>query len=500
MKKTFLILIGTFIFFGCARKTTVTVYHIGDMRGFYWARQNGGNAPVGGYAVLKNILSQERHPYLLLSAGNWFLGTPEGVYQQGRSSVELMNMVKVDASAIGSMDFYFGEQSLETILKQAKFKVLGANVHKKGTSKNADFVLPYVIREFGDTKVGIFGLTGRYLNTNILRRKLKTIELKEEISTASNAVKELKKQGANFIIALAQMGIGSDKVSSANDCKLLARQVEGIDLIISGGNDTYMQTPLKIGRTLIVQSGTGLRKAGRLELELNAFTGKLAGFNYKLIDLDSSKFKQDATVLNFVNSLRRKTDAVYNKKIAFSEETLSHGDGESDLGSWVCDCLRRWAKVSAVILDSDNLKGEIKQGEITHRNLYEILPYDASVIMVKVKGVDLKQLLEKNLLTPDKMFQVSGLQIYFDPAKNPGEKILEIYIDGKPLREDSIYRIAIADNMLYANEVFYSFEFANTYENMRNKLLWCMRKEKSIKIPAKNRWQKFKEEQKEEQI
>jgi 5'-nucleotidase len=468
---------------GCVRKKTIVIYHIGDVRGFYTAGES-----AGGYGALKQVLKAERNRYILLSTGNWFLGTPMGIYKKGQSSVELMNLAGVRASSLGSLDFSFGAKHLKKIVKKARFKLLGANIYHKKRKKPADFILPYTIEEINGIKIGIYRLTARHLDSHILNRNLGNLQIKNEVPIARKVVKELKNKGVDFIIALAQVGLDSGKFATDKDAKALAGQVDGIDLIISGGNDAKTQTPVKINDTLIVQPGIGLTHTGRLELEINSFTGRPIGFNYKLISLDEPRFKWDEEMLAFTNFLKRQVDKNFNRTIGYAQETISHRTGGSDLGNWVCDCLRRWAKVSAVILTSDNLKGSIKQGKVTHKTLYEIFPVDANVILVKIKGTDLKRALEKSLLHPPERLQISGMKVYFNPSGQADEKIEKIYIDEKPLEHDKIYRIAVSDNMLYGGDFYYSSEFANTHEGIRSKLLWCIWKEKNLKNPPGQRW------------
>lgn len=476
-------------FTGCARKKSFVIYHFGDVRGLYWARKHlSSGKKVGGYASLKNILNAEKKDYLLLSNGNWFLGTPEGSYGKGLYSADFMNMVRVDASSVGGMDFAFGTDNIHKISQKAKFAILACNLYDRKMKKPAKFTTPFVIKEINGIKTGIFGLMGRFSSARFLYNKMGRYEIKDEIESARKMVERLKSKGAIFIVALAQMETKS--ASESIDGESLAKQVEGIDVIICGGSAEEAKIPFKVENTLILKSAAHLTSVGRLELEINSFTGKLAGYNYKSIDLDAEKSEEDQKILNSVNLLRYNTNKAFGKKIAFAPQILKNNGGRSDLANWICDCLRRWAKVSAVIINCKNLKNSIPAGDVSRRTFYDIFPFDSKIVFVKIKGSDLKQTLEKSI-PPDDL-QVSGLEIYFDPTKPAGEKIVKVYVEGLKLEENKIYKIAIADNMLYENEIFYSLEFANTYESIRDKLLWCAWKENVLKIPTSTRWIEIK--------
>jgi 2',3'-cyclic-nucleotide 2'-phosphodiesterase (5'-nucleotidase family) len=486
-KNNFLWLLAVFIFLlsACARKKSFVIYYFGDVKGFYGTRHDDTSGrKMGGYEVLKNMLKAEKSNYLLLSNGNWFSGTPEGVYKNGKFSVDLMNLAGVDAAGIDETDFSFGVKSLKSIIENAKFHVLASNLYDKKKKKSAEFVSPFFVKEINEVKVGIFALTGRFLSTSFLRRKLGKYELTGEINSARRAVEKLKKKGASFIIALMQGGKAADDTSFDAGAVSLARQVEGIDLIILAGNKSGTKVPLKAGNTLIVRSGKHLLDVGRLEPEFNSFTGKLTGYGYRRVDLDPQKFGRNKEISLFIDSLRRKTDNAFAGQVAFAP----HAQGRSDMGNWVCDCIRRWAKVSAVLLEPENIKSGIGAGKVTKRDLYKIIPYNSNIVFVKIRGADLKKALEKDISSSADRFKTSGLKVYFDPNAHPGEKIKSIYVGGVALRENKIYKIAVSDNMLYGRNFYYSFEFANTYENIRYKLLWCMRKEKVLRIANRDRW------------
>src|SRR5690606_21411270 len=74
------------------------------------------------------------------------------------------------------------------------------------------------------------------------------------------------------------------------------------------------------------------------------------------------------------------------------------------------------------------------------------LPFDSSTVTVTVTGRELREALENGVsLVPGlagRFLQVSGLAFRYDPAAEPGRRIREIEVGGRPLEEARRYSVA----------------------------------------------------------
>ena len=169
------------------------------------------------------MVKQERQAsshLLLLDAGDSLFGDRLlGQQTQGKGVVEAMNLLGYDAMALGGGDMRLGLDTLRQRMAEAEFPFISANVVLSGTETL--FTEPYTIKEMGDHKVAIIGLT-ELGAADVVQG---TVTVLNPIETARRYVAEVSSK-ASIIIVLSHMGVEEDMK--------LAGEVEGIDLIVSG--------------------------------------------------------------------------------------------------------------------------------------------------------------------------------------------------------------------------------------------------------------------------
>lgn len=464
---------------GCNNNTEVVIYHTADAHGAYWPRKlPGGDLPGGGYAVLKTLLNSEKAPYLLLGGGDWFMGTPEAQFSHSYSAVSLMNDLGYTAVCPGDMDFSEGWQDLEAILTRAKFAALGANVYSTKTGRRVGFLAPYVIKEYRGIKIGIFGLVGQSVARNVPARGLAGIRIADPVEEAARLVPELRKKGCKLVLAVTSLGVNSYNQAGDPDDSILASRVPGISVILGGGAHVETEHPQKVGETYIVHSGALLAKAGRLSLSVNSYTGRITRCRFRLIPLDAQHYPPDETIARELDSIRAGVAKLLDRVIGRSGAELVHsGGGETPLGNWMTDCFARWLKTDIGLLNYSALHGAMPAGNVTSRALYDIYPYDDQMMLIKLRGEDLRGVLEAGLANAEGRLQISGLTVYYNPDGPAGGRITSVLVGGKPLEDNKIYHIAATDNMLAGGSGYgdlgRAVEFSNTRELARERAAWC---------------------------
>ncbi len=204
--------------------------------------------PMGGLDRKQNYLLSLKDDLLQLDAGNLLfssLDPPESLktqqIEQAKTLLKAHDLMKHDAAVPGTKDFAFGVKTFFDLVKKSKIQYLAANL----TYKNKHVFPPYKIfkkkNKDGKTiKIGVFGLLHPQLPWP------KSIHIKAPIESAKKIISELKKQNVDLIIALTHQGLENDKK--------LAQNTDGIDFIVGGGSEAFLQTPLKIKKTFILQS------------------------------------------------------------------------------------------------------------------------------------------------------------------------------------------------------------------------------------------------------
>lgn len=512
---------------GCTKTSTIVIYHTGDIGGWFWSRTSSAGdfagKRIGGFAALKKLVDSEKHPHLLLDAGNWLYGTPENIVLEGKAVVECMNKTGYDAAGVGHGEFALGYKALKRLTGQARFPVLGANIYHAGRNSRPSFLKPYVIKEIGGFKVGIFGLTAQKTSKPYLSTNMAGLRFASEANEAGEMVRKLKEKGAGIIIALVPENIP-------------AKEIPGVDIIIGKAlidGREHPDSPIRVGKTWIIPTpgspasanlfGMGspssqtegsrpalkssgsrspssqtegrLTHAGRIEMRVNSLSGRLYKLRSSSVLLDNAVLGQDLEILKLARFYRKKTATKLDRKIGQAPLALKRAQNqerESEIGNWVADCVRKWRKTDAALIDSVSIQSDINSGPVTMRTLYELVPFDSIVMRVKLRGNDLLRVLEDSVSKENGNLQISGIKVVFDPDR-AGRKIRSVFVGGKPISKNRIYRLAVPDFMLVGREgaggaLSNLVEFISTRRSIRGILKSCIRRRKVLRSPGLGRW------------
>ncbi len=227
---------------------------------------------------------------MLLDAGNTLFGNQPLVQQtQGKAVVEAMNLLGYDAMALGSEDFWLGLDVLRQRMEEAEFPILSANVVISGTDQL--FATPYVVKEIGDHRVAIIGLT----NEEAVQAAGGAIVVRNSLEALQGLMDEVSKQ-ADVIIVLSHVGTEVDLQ--------IANEVKGIDLIVGGKSQDVLDPPLWIetSRTVIAQAGHQGQQIGVVRLEIDS-QGKVAGHQGQVVLL-TDEFADDPEMRAFLDQYK----------------------------------------------------------------------------------------------------------------------------------------------------------------------------------------------------
>lgn len=153
---------------------------------------------------------------------------------------------------------------------------------------------------------------------------------------------------------------------------------------------------------------------------------------------------QDTSFVSELKPYKYQLDLIMNEVIGFAEVNMSAHKPESLLSNLSSDIYKKRASelmgedVDIAISNMGGLRTQIPMGPITVGRIYQLLPFENELVMLWIKGNDLKELTE--LFAKMGGQGVSGLQMGIRQG-NP-ENVL---INGKPLDINKIYSIATND-------------------------------------------------------
>lgn len=471
-----------------AEPLRLTVYHTNDIHGGMAARPASFHAEdaarrIGGFAALAALLRKDTGPKLLLDGGDWFQGTPEGTLTQGRAVVDAMNRVGYDAVVVGNHDFDIGQDRLRELIRMSSAAVLGANIYEAGTGARADYLRPFVLKDFGPARVGIFGLLSRNTPRLSFARNIRGLSFRREVDEARDMVRELRRRGATVIIAVTHMGFERGKGEPFVGDQTLAARVPGIDLIVGGHTHTFLDAPYRDRRnkTLVVQAGTGLSRVGEAVLELDPQTGRVLGSRWRARDLWLDETGEAQDLLALVQRYESEVGPALDVVVGTAAESLTRDRfAESTAGDWMTDCTREWAGTDLAFQNSGGIRADVPAGPVTLRRLFEIMPFDNAVVTMTLTGRQVRALLEQGVSGGAGLLQVSGLRFFYRGGAGPGGRVEEIWIGDRPAVSTAGYTAAAADFIVEGGDGYGVFAQAagkrSTETLLRDVLGWCARR------------------------
>lgn len=231
---------------------------------------NPEQADKGGYirrVSLIKELRQEHPDLLLLDCGDFSQGSVYYSLFQGEVEVRLMNLMRYDACTIGNHEFDCGMENMARLFRMARFPIVCANYDFTGTLCEG-LVKPYVIKECGDRRVGIFGLCPR-LEGLVSKVNCEGVVYHHPLEVAQKVVDELRnEQGCDFVVCLSHLGDGD-----GDECDpAIIRGTRGIDVVLGGHSHSYFEytkyLPNADGREIpLDHQGKNARFVGVLDFE-----------------------------------------------------------------------------------------------------------------------------------------------------------------------------------------------------------------------------------------
>ncbi|MDD5657085.1 MAG: bifunctional UDP-sugar hydrolase/5'-nucleotidase [Elusimicrobia bacterium] len=495
------ILLGLLLAFGtaCIQAGTfkVSILHTNDSHSWVMPRpaafyEPNPARPIGGAAVLAAYVKGVKGPKLVLDAGDWFQGTPEGAVDDGLALAPILNAVGYDAMAPGNHEFDYGQKNLLAMTRALSAPVLCANVYRADGTRLPG-LRPWLIKEVAGVKIGLFGLLIPRMKDLAFPEHIQGLAFRSPMEEAREVVAELRRQGATVVIALTHLGVEAPSGPAFEGDQTLAAGVPGIDLIVGGHSHTVLREPIRDAThgTLIVQAGSELTRVGLAVLEIDQDSKKVVSASARLVDLWPDEIGSDPGAAAAVGRLVDEVRRVYDAVIATAAVPLTRGGaGESSLGDWLTDCGRAWAGADLALQNGGGIRADIAAGPVTLRDLFGVMPFDNRMVKVTMRGRDVRGMLERGL-GGARVAQISGAKISFRRQAPAGRRLESVSVAGKPLDDGALYTVATVDYLAKGGDGYAAFEFAEAKEFsktlLRDVLAECARKQRLIQAPVPGR-------------
>ena len=409
---------------------------------------------MGGYAhiatLVKRVRAERPGRTLLLDGGDTLQGSATALWTDGEDMVQAINQLGVDVLS-PHWEFTFGIERVRKVFgdRDARGSFRGDFVAQNvmdiawGPPGEPAFH-PYVIREVGGVRLGILGQAFPYTPVSHPQRFVPNLSFgirDEQLQKYVDELRAAKKVDA--VVLLSHNGV-------AVDLKLATR-VRGIDVILGGHTHDGLPRPIRVGDTLVINSGAHGKFLSRLDLDIRG--GRVAGHRYKLLPVLADHIPADPQMDGLIRRLRAPYESKLAERLAVSGSLLyRRGNFNGTFDEIILDALLkhydaevafspgfRWG-VSVLPGDPITLEQVFSQTALTYPNTWSR----------EMTGAEIKAVMEDvadNLFNPDPyyrqggdMVRVGGVSYTIDPAAKMGQRIGDLHIGGKPMQADKRYR------------------------------------------------------------
>jgi 5'-nucleotidase / UDP-sugar diphosphatase len=446
----------------------VTLLITGGVGGQLLPTVEGEQSQGGAAETLGRWVAQEKHcagpvkpegqgacadaSTLVLATGDHWQGPPISSFFLGETTAAVMARMGYAASALGNHELDFGREQLLKNARTGGFPFLAANLKVKDEAMAKDMELPaFKVFDRKGLKVGVVGLTSPKTVTAAMAGRAEGLELVGFEEALASAVPQARSAGADMVVVLVDGCVSElqPTLEKNPDWKLA--------LVAGGRCPKPVET--QIGDTTLVSLGRGFGKYLRASVTFDPQKPageKVTKVETKLVDVEggSGAPAPDAETVKLITGFKEDLDKRLGERIGFTKTGLKQDSPQ--MGRWVAGATREVLKADAVVLNRKGLRAELPAGPITLGSIYSVLPFENSLLLIKVKGAE----LAGQLANPEAL--VSG----FTPAGKGKFKDAK----GKPLDPKKEYTVGTVEYLYFGGD---GFEFEKLApETMETGMSW----------------------------
>ena len=474
----------------------LTILGTSDMHGNIWGFSYEDNSETAnnGMARLYTYIQQvraENPNTILIDAGDDIQGTimTDDIYnktpEEPHPVITAMNYMGYDAMTLGNHEFNWGIPTMQTILSQAEFPVLAANV----TDADGELVTGagWTIVERDGVKVAIIGVvTPDVPIWDGGKEGIDEATYEAANVAVSAAIDEISEE-ADVIVVSAHMGMYAefDEENGSDSAQKILDDNPEIDVLQVAHNHVVVNE--KQGDTVIGGVRNGGRDIARFDLTLDA-DNNVVDATVEIVDMTDVTPSQEIRDIPLVAEAHQKTiDYIAGGTDESGEplpplgSTTAKFQPENEIrgipagrvmDTAVMDLINQiqlensGADVSAAALFKDT--SDLPEGDINYGNIFDIYKFDNTLYRVTVTGAELKAYMEWSAECynqweegdinisfdpeyPDYLYDMfAGVEYEIDLSKPKGERIQNVMFKGEPLQDDQTLTLAV-NNYRYSS-------------------------------------------------
>ncbi|MBT2268517.1 bifunctional metallophosphatase/5'-nucleotidase [Rhodococcus erythropolis] len=449
---------------------------------------DGSLTPAGGAAYLAAYVTQLRSQAtnsLLYSVGdNWGSSALESAMFDDEPTVELLNRMKIDASAIGNHELDKGLAEFRRMqsggcsavdactfspsFDGANFPLMAANMtYTNGTPAT----LPFTVNMVDGIPLGVIAISPANTSQIVTPGGIADLQFGDEVEAINRTADVLDFFGVKAITVLLHRGDEPAVEGGPNDCNvesgpardIALRASPKVDVIFTA--DSHQQYncefPDPAGNPrVVIQGASHGRIVSVADVTIDRNTREVvrdqtSAFN-QIVTHDISP---DPDIQALADRAWSEASESAQRPVGTITADLTRDrvpSGESTLGNLVADAQLAAGSTRGAQLALTNPGGMREDldfgtsGQVTYRQAYGVQPFGNSLEVLSVTGAVLKDALEQQFqigldgtATERILSPSAGFTYAMDRRAAPGSRISEMRLNGQDIAPDGVYSVVV---------------------------------------------------------
>lgn len=465
-----------------ANSKTITILGTSDLHGriYPWEYATASADDDAGFALVQTIVKQEKQKnpnVILIDNGDTLQDNMAEIFNNDpvHPMMEALNYMGYDVWELGNHEFNFGLDFLNKNIAAFKGATLAANIYKEDGTR---FVNGYKIIEKDGVRVAIVGLITPHIPLweAATPEHFKGLTFTDPVEEAKKVVKELE---GKYDVLIGTFHMGPDPEKIATDGALvIAEAVPQFNAILCGHAHSLFDTVVSSKGVKLIEPGRYGQAVSKIDVKVEK-----SGDAFKVVDvavknLSTKGLTPDAELLEKFKHVDEKSlaeaDKVVGEVTADFIKRVDYITGNEKITTMptaqvednavidlINDVQQHYAKAdisSAALFTNDS---NLKAGPFKKKDVSFIYKYDNTLMGVNITGKNLLAYMEwsagyYNQFKPGDLTisfnekvrgynydMFSGISYQIDISKPAGSRIVRPYINGQPLDENKVYKLAV---------------------------------------------------------
>ncbi|MGC9348602.1 MAG: bifunctional metallophosphatase/5'-nucleotidase [Anaerolineae bacterium] len=436
---------------------SLTILQVNDSHGYldlheemFFSGARGQRRAIGDYraaggwgrlaALIKAIRESKPGRVLAFDCGDTIHGTHAAVKSQGQALVPILNAVGFEAMT-AHWEFAYGPQRLKGIVDQLGYPMLAINCYDEATDELA--FDPYWVVEAAGLRVGVIGIAATIVDKVMPRSFSEGVYFTLGNEELPGYIDKLRTQEqVDLIVLISHLGFPQEMK--------LAREVDGIDVLLSGHTHNRIYRPAVVNDTIVIQSGCHGSFVGRLDLDIE--NGKVVDYRHHLIVVDED-VAPDPEVQQLVDATLKPYDHDLHRVVGQTVTPLNrYRVMECTMDNLLLQSLLEETGAQLAFSNGWRYGAPVSPGPVTLEDLWNIIPVNPPVSVCQLTGDELWTMMEENL---ERTFACNpydqmggyvkrsmGLNLYFKIENPYGSRINMLFVEGERVQPDDVYDVA----------------------------------------------------------